>query len=284
MPTVSRLNPVKPIAALYVACGVLRAAEYMILRTDQSIFGEAFVHKLAGILLMTMAARHFMLGARDIGFSKRGAFQKILYGLLIGAVSFAIAYGAELFIQTRSGHAPVLQGYVIGYTLGERPGGETGLMFLAFCLIGNIINVIMEEGLFRGLFIRLAERRYTFAAAAALSSALFGVWHIAAPARGFLDGEMNVAQAVAMAALLVLTTGVTGVKFCLLTKLSGSLWMPMADHFFNNTIVNTLHVVTASGADVLQVVRISIAQTLSFLWVLFIYRKTGARYKQTFRS
>lgn len=284
MPTLSRLNPVKPIAALYAACGILRAAEYIILRTDQSIFGEAFVHKLAGILLLAIAAHHFMLNPRDIGFAKKAALQKTLYGLLLGAVSFAIAYGAELFIQTKSGHAPVLQGYVTGYTLGERQSGGTIWMFWAFCLIGNIINVVMEEGLFRGLFIRLAERRYTFAAAAALSSALFGLWHIAAPVRGFIGGEMNVAQAVAMAALLVLTTGVTGVKFCLLTKLSGSLWMPMADHFFNNAIVNTLHVVTASGADVLQVVRISVAQTLSFLWVLFIYHKTGARYKQTFRG
>lgn len=284
MPTVSRLNPVKPIAALYAACGVLRAAEYMILRTDQSIFGEAFVHKLAGILVLTLAARHFMLSPRDIGFSKRAALQKIFYGLLIGAVSFTIAYGAELFIQTKSGQTPLLQGYVAGYALSEHPSGTTALTLWAFCLVGNIINVVMEEGLFRGLFIRLAERRYPFAVAAAFSSALFGLWHIAAPVRGLLDGDMNMAQAVAMAALLVLTTGVTGVKFCLLTKLSGSLWMPMADHFFNNTIVNTLHVVTASGADALQVVRISIAQTLSFLWVLFIYRKTGARYKQTFRG
>ena len=287
MLTASRLNPInpiKPILALYAGCGVLRALEYMILRTDQSVFGEAFVHKLAGILLLAMAARFFMLSPRDIGFSRGAAFQKTIYGLLLGAVSFTVAYGVELFILIKSGKSPALQGYVTGYALSESRGGETGLLFLVFCIIGNIINVIMEEGVFRGLFLRLAERRYTFAAAAALSSALFGLWHIAAPARSFLDGEMNAAQAVAIAALLVLTTGVAGVKFCLLTRLSGSLWMPMADHFFNNTIINTLHVTTASGADALQTVRISIAQTLSFLWVLFLYWKTGARHKKTFRD
>lgn len=86
------------------------------------------------------------------------------------------------------------------------------------------------------------------------------------------------------ALMLVLTTGVTGAKFCLLTKITGSLWMPMADHFFNNSIVNTLHIVSLSGADELQVIRITIAQTVSFLIVLFIYWKSGAHKKCTFRA
>jgi len=60
--------------------------------------------------------------------------------------------------------------------------------------------------------------------------------------------------------------------------------MPMADNFLNNAIINILHVATTSGADALQVVRISIAQTVSFLIVLFVYRKSGAHYKSTFRS
>ena len=84
--------------------------------------------------------------------------------------------------------------------------------------------------------------------------------------------------------MLVLTTGITGAKFCLLTKITGSLWMPMADHFLNNTIINILHVATTSGADELQVIRISIAQTVSFLIVLFIYWKSGAHQKRTFRT
>ncbi len=69
--------------------------------------------------------------------------------------------------------------------------------------------------------------------------------------------------------MLILTTGITGAKFCLLAKITGSLWMPMTDHFLNNTIINILHIVTTSGVDELQVIRISIAQTVSFLIVLF---------------
>lgn len=103
------------------------------------------------------------------------------------------------------------------------------------------------------LFMELSETRYSFFKAVVLSSVLFGIWHIAAPVRRLLDGDISVPGAVISALVLVLTTGITGAKFCLLTKITGSLWMPMA-------------------------------QTISFLIVLFIYWKTGAHNKQTFRA
>ena len=47
--------------------------------------------------------------------------------------------------------------------------------------------------------------------------------------------------------------------------------MAMGDHFVNNTIVNILHVTSYTGADELMFVRITIAQSLSFLLVLIFY-------------
>ena len=279
-----RLKPITSILIIYVFCVVLRALEYMLLRTDQTILGEAFVHKLGGILILALAMKRLSLSWCNIGLSKELAVKKAAYGLLLGAGSFAVAYSIEIFLLVLNGHAPSIQGYVTGYALNGNRGNETGVLFLAICVLGNIINVVMEEGVFRGLFIKLAEHQYTFAKAVLISSALFGLWHIAAPVRSLVDGEMDIPQTVVTALIVVLMTGITGVKFCLLIRLSGSLWMPMADHFFNNMIINTLHVVTVSGADSLQVVRISVAQTLSFIVVLLIYWKTGARYKQTFRG
>ena len=138
--------------------------------------------------------------------------------------------------------------------------------------------------MFRGLFIKLSERKYCFYRSIAFSSALFGLWHIAAPLRALLDGERSTSATAALALILVFTSGIAGIKFCLLAKISGSLWMPMADHFFNNTVVNLLHVTSASGTDQLLTARISVAQTLSFLIVLFLYIKTGAHNKHTFRA
>ena len=76
----------------------------------------------------------------------------------------------------------------------------------------------------------------------------------------------------ANALLLVGTSALIGFKFALLTRITGSLYAAMGDHFVNNTIVNLLHVLSYSGADELQTVRIALAQSLSFLLVLIWYK------------
>ena len=71
--------------------------------------------------------------------------------------------------------------------------------------------------------------------------------------------------------LLVVTSTLLGIQFCMLNRVTGSIWAGMGAHFVNNTAINLLHVTTASGVDELQTLRITIAQTASFLIVLAIY-------------
>ncbi len=276
--------PIRSILLIYCTCFVFRAIEYMFIRTDQSLFGEAFIHKLIGILILALAIRYFAFRWPEVGLTVRDAWKKVLYGLLLGLSVFFVAYGTEFLIQHFAGNAPSLQVYVTSYAIDGNQGKQLGLLFFVFCIVGNIINVAMEEGVFRGLFVKLMETRHSFLKAMILSSVLFGFWHIAAPVRSLLDGDISAAGAAISILSLVLASGITGAKFCLLTKITGSLWMAMADHFVNNTIVNMLHIVTASGADELQVVRISIAQAVSFIVVLVLFLKSGARRKATFRG
>lgn len=130
----------------------------------------------------------------------------------------------------------------------------------------------------------MAEKKYSFFRGMILSSVLFGLWHIVAPLRSFLDGEMQLVPAFIAMLSLAIMSGLMGAKLCLLTKIFGTFWVPMADHFFNNTIINILHITSLSGTDQLQVMRIANAQTLSFLIVLFVYWKTKANEKDIFRA
>ena len=180
-------NPMKSILVIYLICFVFRSIEYMFIRTDQSILGEAFIHKLIGILILVLAMRYFSFKWSEAGFAVRSLGKYILYGLLLGLGVFTIAYGIEFIIQSLNGNNPSLQTYVTSYSIVGNQGRETEIIFFALCIIGNIINVTMEEGVFRGLFIKIAETRYSFTKAVILSSILFGVWHIAAPLRSLLD-------------------------------------------------------------------------------------------------
>jgi hypothetical protein len=54
--------------------------------------------------------------------------------------------------------------------------------------------------------------------------------------------------------------------------MNGSLYSGMADHFFNNCIAtNLLHITTEEGIDDMMIVRVMIAQFLSFGIMLAIW-------------
>ena len=139
----------------------------------------------------------------------------------------------------------------------------------------------MEEGVFRGLFQKMLSDKYKFLIAGIIASVLFGVWHIMAPLRSLIDGNKTVGGFIGESAMLIGTSALVGFKFAMMGKLTGNLYMGMGDHFVNNTIVNILHVINNEGeADNLTVIRISIAQSVSFTAVLIWYIIVAIRKKK----
>ena len=266
-------KPVVTVFLIYLLCFAFRVWEYFVLRTDQSFVGEAFIHKLVGIGILCIAVKIMALAFNKIGFSKEHIVGDLLRGLLFGISIFAVSYGVEIAISVLQGNFRALGLYVTAYATHGNIGHQTELIFFVICIVGNIINVIMEEGVFRGLFQQILQKRYSFFLSAVIASCLFGLWHIIAPIRNYYDGISSMGGFIANAAMLVITSGLVGFKFAMMTKMTGSLYMAMGDHFINNTIVNILHVVSNTGADELQFVRITIAQTFSFIVVLMCYLK-----------
>jgi membrane protease YdiL (CAAX protease family) len=256
------VKPIVFVLGFFAVCFVARIVELLFIRTDLSAVGEAFIHKLFGIALLMAALFVLRLKWRDIGFRKDKLIRGVLAGALIGVGAFAIAYGVELFVQWQNGGAPALEFYVTSYGLTGNSAMQGGFILILVCVVGNIINVVMEDGVFRGLFMRVLGSRYSFVAAMIISSAIFGIWHGLLPVRSFLDGEQSGTGAMMSAVLLIVTSFIFGVELCLLCKWEGALWAGMTVHFINNASVNLLHVTTIQGVDELQILRISIAQTL----------------------
>ena len=265
------------ILIIYFLCFAFRALEYFVFRTDQTFLGEAFIHKLIGIGILIAAVKFFQFSFADIGFKTGKAFLDILKGLGFGLATFAIAYGVELIIVGASGELKDLELYVTAYSVNGNIGHQTDFYFFIICVIGNIINVLMEEGVFRGLFQKMLGNHYKFVIAAVIASLLFGLWHIMGPLRNYIDGNQSIGGFIAESCLLIGTSALVGFKFAMMGKLTGNLYMAMGDHFVNNTIINILHVVSTDEADQLQTIRITIAQSLSFtvilIWYLIVYFK-----------
>ena len=106
------------------------------------------------------------------------------------------------------------------------------------------------------------------------SALLFGLWHLAMPLRAFLDGELSWSGMVLLGAGYALLSCLIGLKLSLLYKITGSLWLGLADHFLNNVIINIVHIESAQGHDKLQIVRIVLAQLLSLVFVCIIFGRT----------
>ena len=264
-------KPFTLVAAIYTLYFILRVMDLFILRTDQTWVGEAIIHKLLGIVIMSIIACRLGFKPEEIGFSKGKSILNVFNGLAFGFGVYGIAYAAEIIMAKAAGSFDSLRFYVSAYAIDKNSGNRTGFLFFILCIIGNVINVLMEEGNFRGLFPRILGEKYAFAKAAVITSALFGFWHIVLPVRNYVDREQSFSGMIVQCVLFI--SAVIGLKFTILTKMSGSIYMSMGDHFFNNTIVNLLHVVTNTGADELMTVRIFIAQSLSFVLVLICYRK-----------
>ena len=264
-------NVLTDVLAIYFICYGFRVFQYFILRTDKTWVGEAVVHKLTGIVILFAAVGFLRETLADIGLARKGRLRNIGKGLFFGIGVFIIAYAVEIMMAIAGGTFVSLQVYVSTYAVDQNLGHRTEWLFYIICIVGNMVNVFMEEGIFRGLFQKILEKKYSFMCSALIASILFGLWHIVGPIRNYFDGVSGVEGMIANAIMLTVTSALVGFKFALLTKMTGSLYMAMGDHFVNNTIVNILHVVSETGIDEMMFVRITIAQSVSFLLVLICY-------------
>ncbi|MFE5487227.1 CPBP family intramembrane glutamic endopeptidase [Streptomyces sp. NPDC056527] len=119
-------------------------------------------------------------------------------------------------------------------------GGELLIRVLVLVPVGT---VLLEEIAFRGVLYGLVRRVRGTVWATAVSSLLFGLWHVlpslhlatAKPALTTVFGDSATGAALAVLSA-VLFTAAAGVLFCELRRRSGSLLAPMGLHWAVNAL------------------------------------------------
>ena len=265
----------KPVAACWIMFAILilvHGFEAIVLRMDETFFGENFINKVFGIVLIFVVLALVKWAPKDIGFTAKNFLRNIGIGFLLAAVVFVVAYGVEVIILKSQGLSVSFGVFITGFSLTGETEVHTGIGFILMCIFFNIVNVVMEEGTFRGLFFELVSAKKSMKTALFFQAFLFGVWHIVTPLHNLIDGDIDAASFIGLGVGYIILAGLMGIKWGLLYKMTGSLYSGMADHFFNNCIAtNLLHITTEEGIDDMMIVRVMIAQFLSFGIVLTIW-------------
>jgi uncharacterized protein len=217
-------RPGPHLAAVTVAVGVVLTLWNNVVHLHPTLGGWAFIPAnvaLAAALLWI--GRRAGLGWAALGLDR----ERLRGGVALGAAWVAVVAVALAVALAVPALRPLLE--------DGRFEGHSGLGFVwhAFVRI-PLGTALLEEVAFRSVFLALLTALVGTGRAVAVSSAVFGLWHIR-PGWGMLTA--NAANAVDAGAVgvgglagTVVVTGLAGVGFCWLRLRSGSLAAPLVAH------------------------------------------------------
>lgn len=104
-----------------------------------------------------------------------------------------VAYAIEIIVLKGQENQVSIGIFTTGFSLVGESAINTGIGYILMCIFFNIINVVMEEGVFRGLFVGIVSIDHTMKTAILFQSLLFGVWHIVTPLHNLIDGDLGIA-------------------------------------------------------------------------------------------
>ena len=235
-----------------------------VLRLDERL-GEIILCKTLGFVLVIVFVWAAGRSLRDVGLHSRRLGPSLLIGVVITVIALAAGYGVEFAVQLQS--QPVVHFEAIDPKAGVT-GGQLFVLWMIFC---NVINSFMEEGLFRGVMIRLFRIRLSFWRTNALQAFLFAIWHLPWVVKWYQTGQIEAHGGLFFATLSqflpMLLIGFSWGYFYLKTD---SFWVPWVAHLLNNTVFNLLHITTVAGLDSGMMIRGPVSIVISLLSMVLV--------------
>lgn len=205
------------------------------MRWDETIVGT-LPEKVLGTALLFAYLWWAGRGPTAIGLEPGGWRAGFVQGFALTLVLYLIAYGAPL-------GAYALQGAALSFRL-EDPFTATGA---ALMMIMHVFNGLLEEGLFRGLLLRVFLRRHSPAVANLMQAALFGVWHFLWPVKWMMMGTITAAEVVPSMLIYGLITFLVGLFLGYWVLKTGSLWTVVVMHAVSGMVRVWLDGLRADG-------------------------------------
>jgi membrane protease YdiL (CAAX protease family) len=215
----------------------LQAVGVLVLFTVARAFGLLGPPAVAaGVLTAALALVAWRAGATraDLGLGRADMGAGLRYG--------AGAFGVVLLVLAVAAVIPVTNGFL--HDSRAQIGGGRLLYELGVSIV--LLTAIPEEFAFRGVLLGSGLRLWGPWRASLITSALFGLWHIAPTLHTMSDNRAVAGAAASVAGRVLLVLGsiavtfVAGLVFCWLRLRSRSLIAPVMAHVATNGLALTV--------------------------------------------
>jgi membrane protease YdiL (CAAX protease family) len=231
------------IAVLLLAL-LFRVIDIFVLNLDER-WGEILLSKTLTLVLVLGAVVMAGCGLHALGLRGTGIGSTMTVAMLGYTVIFGFALAIQVVVLRLQG----IEFSLSFEAIDPKTALSGGLGFALVLFLGNIINALAEEGLFRGLLLPVFAVRLGLWQALALQAVFFGVWHLVWPIKAAYVKETTINAAFTSGLALFVASTVAGVAFGLMYYITQTLWAPVAVHFLNNGFYNFVHIRSKAGVD-----------------------------------
>jgi membrane protease YdiL (CAAX protease family) len=269
---VSLKRPVLTGLVLMFIALCFKFVDHFVLRLDERL-GEIILSKSLGFVLVILFVWLAGRTLKDIGLHSKSLGTSVSIGVIVTVIAFIVGYGVDFFIQLHNQAQPTF----LVDAIDSKAGVSGRLLFGVWLVLGNFINAFMEEGLFRGVMIRLFRVKLNFWRTNWLQAFLFGIWHLPWVLKYLQMGTIETTGEILFA---VFSNSVPqllmGMIWGYLFLKTGNLWAPWAAHVLANSVGNLLHITSLNGLDSGFALRMAI-YTVAALLCMFLVKHLAER-------
>lgn len=259
-------KPILTSLVLMLIAVCFKLVDHFVLRLDERL-GEIILSKSLGFALIVLFIWLAGRALKDIGLHTKFLGRSVLIAVIITVAAFFVGYGVAYTILLQNQAQPVL----LLDAMDSKVGVSGGLLFGLWLVFGNCINAFMEEGLFRGVMIRLFRVRLSFWRTNWLQAFLFGIWHLPWVVKYYQMGTIGTSGEIWFA---VFSNSVPqllmGLVWGYLYLKTDSLWAPWTAHLLVNSISNLLHTTSTNGLNSDFAIRMAVFTVTSMLGMFLI--------------
>ena len=260
----------------FLFCLIVNAFEYFFLINQKNIQTRGAISKVFGVIILFIFMYSARLKPKNLGLPPDPrAIISALKKAVFFSLAFIPAYLIDILIVLIKGGSPRLT--VFAY---NQPHSSVGFVDWAanilLLIVINALSAFMLEFLFRGVILRMGRAKFGFGQTAFIVSVFYSIWYLIVPLSKIT--RISLGRLIPLCLFYLLFEFFLSFKWCLCVRATGSIWLPIFDHFFFITITGLLRVVdTTEGAanyiDVNKYWRYVIFQAISFVLCYMFYKK-----------